>query len=276
MQVGTQRRSSSSTQEAIQKLHDGVIGRVYLARAYYNSARGPIPAAEPSDPPDALAYELWQGPAPRKPYRSNVVHYNWHWFWHWGGGELANNGVHTLDLCRWGLGVDVPIAVSASGGRYAFEDVQETPDTYAISWEFSSRQQITWHSLSCNRHGNKFVEFFGDNGALELDSDGGHRIYDARDELLEEVGGDGVGQAEHVANFLDCVRNEDSERLHCGIADANASTMLCHYGNIALRVGKRITVDESNGQIVGEESAQRLWQRDYSEGWLERLENAAQ
>ncbi|MCA9149697.1 MAG: Gfo/Idh/MocA family oxidoreductase, partial [Planctomycetales bacterium] len=127
VQLGTQRRSSPGTQLAIQRLHDGAIGKVYLAEAVYRSARGSIGIGQSADVPERLDYDIWQGPAPRKPYIDNLVHYNWHWRWHWGNGELGNNGIHTLDLCRWGLGVVAPQRVVSSGGRYAFQDDQETP-----------------------------------------------------------------------------------------------------------------------------------------------------
>ena len=99
-----------------------------------------------------LDYDLWQGPAPRTPYLDNRIHYNWHWFWHWGNGELGNNGIHALDLCRWGLGVEFPTTVVSSGGRYRFHDDQETPDTHVATFEFPGGKQITWQGLSCNKH----------------------------------------------------------------------------------------------------------------------------
>ena len=273
VQVGTQRRSSPKTREAIKKLHDGVIGRVYQARAYYNNQRGPIGRAEPTEPPDTLLYDLWQGPAPRVPFRSNVVHYNWHWFWHWGGGELANNGVHLLDICRWGLGVSLPEAVVSGGGRYAYQDDQETPDTQTVAWDFADRRQITWQALSCNKHGSAFIEFYGDNGSMEVDGDGGYKIYGRDNKLTEEASGSGVGQLEHVKNFLEAVRADDASLLNCSIEIANPSTMLCHYGNISQRTGLRVTIDPQTGHINGE-SPSELWQRAYADGWLDKLKAA--
>ena len=272
VQVGTQRRSGPSAIEAMEKLHGGIIGRVYLSRAWYNSARGTIGNGQPADVPSQLDYELWQGPAPRTPYRSNVVHYNWHWRWHWGNGELGNNGVHTLDLCRWGLNVDFPIQVNSSGGRYHFRgDDQETPDTHAVAFTFPDDRQITWEGLSCNRHGNGFISFYGDGGTLELDTNGGYRVFDLGDKLVEEKQSNRRGDTEHMDNFLAAIRNDKPRSLNTEIAEGHKSTLLCHLGNISQRVGRTLHCDATNGHIQEDAEAIKLWQRDYAPGWAPKV-----
>ncbi|MFP6704006.1 MAG: Gfo/Idh/MocA family oxidoreductase, partial [Planctomycetaceae bacterium] len=267
VQIGTQRRSGPQTIQAIQKLHDGVIGRVYLARAYYNSARGSLGHGKPAAIPKHLNYELWQGPAPRTPYFDNRVHYNWHWFWHWGNGELGNNGIHTLDLCRWGLGVDFPIRVNSSGGRYHWTDDQQTPDTHQVSFEFPGNRSVTWQGLSCNRHRGSFVTFYGDKGSLELDSDGGHVVYNGADKIVEKVSGKSRGDIEHIDNFTAAIRNDAPQSLNCEVTEGHKSTLLCHLGNIAQRTGQSITCRSADGHIVGNDQAAKLWERDYQDGW---------
>ncbi|MBW3540037.1 MAG: Gfo/Idh/MocA family oxidoreductase [Planctomycetes bacterium] len=267
VQMGTQRRSGPGTIEAIQRLREGVIGRVYLSRSWYTNVRGPIGTGKPAEVPSHLDYELWQGPAPRRPYLDNRVHYNWHWFWHWGNGELGNNGVHTLDLCRWGLGVDFPIRVTSSGGRYRFDDDQETPDTHTACFEFDGERQITWEGLSCNRHGGGFVSFYGENGALDLDSDGGYVIYDDRDKPIERKPGRGRGDTDHLENLLAAIRNDKPLELNAEIAEGHKSTLLCHLGNIAHRTGRTLDCDPANGHIQNDSEAMQLWQREYAKGW---------
>lgn len=269
VQMGSQRRSGPQTIEAIQKLHEGVIGRVYLVRAWYNSARGPIGIGKAADVPKNLDYDLWQGPAPRVPYVDNRIHYNWHWLWHWGNGELGNNGIHTLDLCRWGMDVDYPIRVTSSGGRYHFEDDQQTADTHTVSFEFEGKRAISWQGLSCNRHGNGtgFVTFYGDKGSLELDQKGGHIVYDGADKRIEEVSGKSRGDAEHITNLLDAIRNDTPLKLNAEIEKGHKSTLLCHLGNIAHRTGRTLNCSSSNGHIIGDEKAMVMWKRDYESGW---------
>lgn len=268
VQMGTQRRSSPGTREAIAKMHAGCIGNIFLSRCYYNNLRGSIGKATDSNPPKELDYELWQGPAPHVDYRSNVVHYNWHWFWHWGGGELANNGVHGLDLCRWGLKVDYPTRTVSSGGRYWYDDDQETPDTMTACFEFAEGKQITWNALSCNKHGpGYFCAFFGDEGTLELDGDGKYRIFDRNNKLTEDGGESSGGQAEHLANFIECVRKEDPSGLNQPIEEGHKSTLLCHLGNIAYRTGRTVTSDPENGKILGDPEQSLFWGRDYNPAW---------
>jgi len=272
VQMGTQRRSSPGAIQAMERLHGGAIGKVHLARCYYNGLRGSLGKGAQTDPPSTLNYPLWEGPAPHVPYRDNVVPYNWHWFWHWGGGELANNGVHGLDLCRWGLQVQYPKRVTSSGGRYWFQDDQETPDTQTATFEFEGNKQITWQALSCNKHSvDPFVSFFGDEGSMEIDGSGAYRQYDRGDKLVEEGKSTSQGQAEHLQNFVDAIRTNNPSRLNQPILEGHRSTLLCHLGNIAYRTGRTLNADPTNGHIVQDAEQQALWQRDYNPEWRDAV-----
>ncbi len=268
VQMGTQRRSSPAFQEAIQRLHEGVIGRVYLSRAWYNNLRPTLGTGEQVVAPDRLDYELWQGPAPRLPYMSNRVHYNWHWFWHYGNGELGNNGVHALDICRWGVGVDYPTRVTSSGGRYRFQDDQETPDTHVVAYEFENGSQITWEGLSCNKHAPEtgFVAFYGETGTMTIDGSGAVKLYDGDDKLVEELPGR-MSDADHAQNFITAIREGQHLNLNAEILKGHQSTLLCHLGNIAQRTGHTLNCRPTDGSIVGDDEALAYWKRDYAEGW---------
>src|SRR6266550_1060184 len=150
VQVGTQRRSGPRFTEVIHEIRQGLIGRPYLARAWYANTRTGIGKGKQVPVPARLDYELWQGPAPRTPYRDNVIHYNWHWFQRWGTGEICNNGTHEIDVARWVLGVDFPTRVTSNGGRYHFADDWEFPDTQEATFEFEGGKTIVWQGQSCN------------------------------------------------------------------------------------------------------------------------------
>jgi predicted dehydrogenase len=217
--------------------------------------------------PTWLDWTLWQGPAPERPYRDNYVHYQWHWFWHWGTGELGNNGIHALDLCRWGLKVDFPRCVTSAGGRYHFDDDQETPDTQMATFDFGDKA-ISFEGRSCQKHGLEGsgfgVGFYGDKGTLISDG-AGYRLFDADDNEIEKVPGSG-GDAPHLQNFLDCIRT--GRRPAADIEEGHRSTLLCHLGNIAWRTGRTLHCDPKNGHIVGDRGAMKLWQREYRRGWV--------
>lgn len=278
VQMGSQRRSSANYQEAIQKLRDGAIGRVYLARSWYNNLRPSIGRRRPATPPATFNYDLWQGPAPRVPYQEYVLgdsasfHYNWHWLWHWGNGELGNNGVHALDICRWGLGVDYPTRVTSSGGRYRWEDDQETPDTQTVAFEFPDRKQAVWEGLSCNKHkvDSGFVSFYGDEGVLAIDAGGSYTIYDRNDQPGEQVKGR-LNDGDHILNFLTAIRENKPLELNAEILQGHRSTLLCHLGNIAQRTGRSLTCDPSNGHILSDAEAMQYWKREYEPGWEPKI-----
>ena len=137
--MGNQRRSFPTIIDAVHSVREGIIGNVYFAKAWYTNNRKTIGIGKKISPPSTLDYELWQGPAPRKPYQDNLVHYNWHWFWNWGTGEACNNGTHEIDCCRWFLDVEYPTKVTSAGGRYAFKDDWQTPDTQVAAFEFGDK-----------------------------------------------------------------------------------------------------------------------------------------
>jgi predicted dehydrogenase len=225
--------------------------------------------------PEGLNYALWQGPAPARVYLDNLVHYNWHWRWHWGGGELANNGVHALDLISWGLKVGHPKRVTFNGGRYHFSDDQETPDTAVASYDFGE-VGASWDTSSCiPRRGEDlpFVSFYGEGGTV-VNRGSGYIVYDEQGKEVarrEDEGGD----VSHFENFVGAIRGESS--LHAWIGEGQKAARLCHLGNIAYRGGVTLDVERQGGSVVGVGSvaATALWGRDYERGWGKELERIA-
>jgi predicted dehydrogenase len=266
VQHGTQRRSWPALTEGIERLHAGEIGRVLFARTWYNNKRPSIGHGQTANVPGWLDYSLWQGPAPESPYRDNLIHYNWHWFWHWGNGELGNNGVHGIDVCRWGLGVDYPKRVTSAGNKLRWDDDQETPDTHTVTFDFGDRS-IVWEgrswSLQWSTKETFGIEFYGERGSLVIQG-GGYVIYDPDNREIARKNGRG-GETEHLANFLQCIRS--GGRLNAEIEEGYKSTLLCHLGNISHRVGRVVKVDATNGRIKHDSEAEQLWRREYRNGW---------
>lgn len=266
VQVGMQRRSSPKYQEVVEKIAGGVIGKPMYARSWYNAGRPTIGrTAADAKPPAGLDFDLWQGPAPERPFRDNLVHYKWHFFWHWGTSELGNNGVHTIDICRWALGVDFPQRVTVTGGKYRFpDDDQETPDTACAVFDYGDKS-IVWEGLSWSTSPTAGIgiEIRGENGAVTLDDDK-YVIYDADRKVVEEGKGH-RGDEEHQADFIDAIRND---RLPNGdIAVAHASTALCHLGNISYKTGRTLNVNPKTGAILDDAEAAGQWTREYRDGW---------
>jgi predicted dehydrogenase len=266
VQLGTQRRSMPGVIEAVERIKQGAIGRALFARGWYNNSRPAIGHGKPAPVPVALDYDLWQGPAPRREYRDNRIPYNWHWFWHWGTGELGNNGIHALDVCRWGLGVDYPLRITAGGGKYHYDDDQETPDTHVVTFDFGDKG-ITWEGRNWSRRGfegSAFgMTFYGDKGTLVVDG-GNYRLLDPDGKTASEVPGSD-SQTPHLANFFDCIHS--GARPNADIAAGHKSTLLCHLGNIAYRTGRTINLDAETHQISGDNEAAQLWGRAYEPGW---------
>lgn len=281
VQMGNQRRSWPNVMQAIKELREGIIGRPYYARGWYANNRGPVHLTKGAAIPDWLDWELWQGPAPRMPYADQLVHYNWHWFWHWGTGEALNNGTHTVDLMRWGLGVDYPVKVSSNGGRYRYDDHWETPDTQVISMDFKEGISLTWEGRSCNgkrEEGTSVgVLFFGEGGSMLIKSGNEYVVYDLDNNVVKEVKSEGTVDpldvsnpaealdAMHIRNFFDAIREQDT--LHANIDSGHKSTLLVQLGNIAQRAGHSLEVDPANGHVLNDPEAVKYWSRNFEPGW---------
>jgi predicted dehydrogenase len=260
VQLGTQRRSTPHVQEAIEHVRAGSLGKVSMARAWCHQKRENISHGQVAEVPPGVNYAMWQGPAPDRPYYPNRLHYKWHWFWNWGTGELGNNGIHGVDVARWGLGVDAPLTVSSAGGKFFFDDDQETPDTQIATWEFPHSCLVCEHRIWSDHptDGSRFgVSFLGDKGTLVID-DKGWRVEQgdgAKGPAREE------GQAKHVQNFLDCVKSR--QRPNADIETGHLSTRLCLLGNIAHRTGKKLTFDAAS-ESFHDAVADALLSREYS------------
>ncbi len=266
VQLGTQRRTFSGIVEGVEKIKSGAIGKLLFARCWYAAARTSIGKGKLVAPPAELDWTMWQGPVPDSPYKDNLVHYNWHWHWKYGGGEMANNGVHALDLARWAMGVDYPKQVTFNGGRYHFDDDQETPDTGTAVFDFGDKG-ISWEGSSCHRRKPEslgFVKVYGTDGMIDFASSN----YTHYDIDGKEVGKnrDKPSDVPHFTNFVDAVR--EGVPLAQPINDGEISAMLCHLANIAYRTGGSTQVDPNTGKLVNNPEGQKLWAREsYREGF---------
>jgi predicted dehydrogenase len=285
IQMGNQRRSFPNLTSVVKEVHSGLLGNAYFGKAWYTNNRKSIGFGKQVPVPPTLDFELWQGPAPRKPYQDNLVHYNWHWFWHWGTGEACNNGTHEIDCCRWFLNVNYPTKVVSAGGRYAFKDDWQTPDTQTASFEFGDRASITWESRSCNNNpvegaGRGFI-IYGDKGTLVNGGGDDYKIFDPDNKLVRELKSDvkpdptnpvsASGNLDffHFDNFIKAVKGE--ARVNSPIDEGHKSVLLCHLANISQRTGTTLHCDPSNGHIKSNNEAMALWRRTYEKGWEPRV-----
>ena len=271
VQLGVQRRSWPILQEAIQRLREGVIGEIRFVRSWVATHSRIVAPVQPAEVPEWLDWDLWQGPAPRVPYLSNLVRWNWHLFWHWGNGSLGNSGSHGLDLCLWGLGLTGhPQRVSSGGGMYFSNDDREAPDTQMVSYDYGDRM-IVWENRDGHLRGFEGARFgaafYGTDGALVIPG-ASYTLYDKSDQLVEQKEGSGA-DAPHIDNFLAAIR--DDVPLYAEIETGQQSARLCHLGAIAHRTGRTLRCDPQTGRILDDPEASALGAREYEPGWEPRV-----
>ena len=297
VQHGTNSRSGEGVIEGVRKLREGLIGEVYLARGLCFKWRNTIGRTAVGPVPAGVHYDLWTGPAPMKPFTKNRFHYNWHWIWDTGDGDLGNQGIHEVDVARWGLGVKFPNKVTAVGGHFMFDDDQETPNTLNAAFEFNLpdgkrrmmefevRHWVSNHEAEIglpsfgggevpaalgnvnaakglgkqwkNTIGNIF---YGSKGYLAMNGYDADRTWLGED---QEPGPSAARSGNNWANFLDCVRSRRKEDLNAPIEEGHLSCTLVHLANVSYRLGRTLHFNPETEQVIGDEEANRLLRGSY-------------
>jgi predicted dehydrogenase len=275
VQTGTQSRSTEHVRRAMELIHNGAIGEVLVSKAWNSQLRGSIGKEKPSDPPPHLDFDLWLGPAPVVPYQSNLLPGIWRWWYAFGAGDMGNDGVHDLDIARWGLGVEThPSRIAALGGKYFFDDDQQFPDTQTVVFEYAPTapgkrpkqlifEQRIWSPYVQEGHENGNA-FYGTKGMLVLGKGKGWELFGPRNEPREKMSGNPNGTAHH-RNFLECIKT--GARPNADVEIGHLSAALCHLGNIATRLGRTLTFDPATETILGDVEANRLVKRSYRDHW---------
>jgi predicted dehydrogenase len=274
VQTGTQSRSTEHVMRAMELLQNGAIGDVLVAKAWNSQLRGNIGKAKPSDPPAHLDFDLWVGPAPMVPYQSNLLPASWRWWYAFGAGDMGNDGVHDIDIARWGLGVKThPTKITAMGGKYFFDDDQQFADTQYIAFEYAGAgiggrpkqlifEQRIWSPYVQEGHENGDA-FYGTKGMLVLGKAKGWELFGPRNEPREKMTGRPDGGAHH-RNFLECIKS--GTRPNADIEIGHLSASLCHLGNIATRVGRVLHFEPEREHILNDSEASALLRRQYRAG----------
>jgi predicted dehydrogenase len=309
VQDGAEQRSNPSAQSAVQLMRDGKLGEVYMGKGICykwrnsigkypdgymtanekyastvdsNSWIGPFTKEYMSK----VNYDMWQGPAPAKPFNRNRFHYNWHWHWEYGNGDMGNQGVHEMDVARWGLGVKIPSKVSALGGHVMFDDDQQTPNVLMSVFEFptsesggdkkkilqfevrhwmtnpeeslGSRENLTntYMTSSANMVGNIF---YGSKGYMLKDVSG-WQTYLGKERKPAESG---TGEGNHYQNFIDAIRANDSSRLTAPIEEGFYSCLLIHLANISYRLGRTLNINTEKLSVINDDEANRMFTKEY-------------
>lgn len=275
VQIGTQSRSSVALKEAFQKLHDGVIGDVYMAKGMCYKWRPAIGHQDPQPPPEGLDYDIWTGPAKMRPYTRNYHPYKWHWFWETGNGDIGNQGVHEMDKARWGLGLDLPNTVQAQGDKYLWQDDQETPNVLVTTFKYpEQKKMIVFEVRHWITNPEGFGEpdgnvvgniFWGKDGYMVVPDYGSYEIFLGRkreSQGLVSKGGD------HWGNFLDAVRAKDPKMLNCDVEEGHKSAAMCHMANISHRLGRSLNFDPATERFINDDEANAMVKREYREPFV--------
>ena len=282
VQIGMQSRSTEHKQRAIQLLRDGAIGKIYMSRGICFKRRPSIGHTPVEPVPAGVNWDLFLGPAAMEPYTKNHHVYNWHWFWNTGNGDIGNQGIHEMDMARWGLGRELPKGVVSTGGKYVYDDDQETPNNQIATFDYGDAElvfevrglptptesTITFQAPTGQRlsGGNSIGNtFFGDKGYMSVDYEGFQIFLGDRHEpgeSMKAAQGHGDDSNAHMANFLKAVRSRKVEDLNADVAEGALSADLVHMANTSYRLGRKLTFDPKSQHFVNDAEANKMKTRN--------------
>jgi len=253
VQHGTQARSNNATREAIAWLHAGELGKISVARGLCYKRRESIgKVQETQQPPATLDYDLWTGPAQLLPLRRKNLHYDWHWVFNTGNGDIGNQGVHQMDIARWGLNKkEYPESITSFGGRVGYDDDGETPNTLMTVYDYGDQKlifEVRGLKTSDYKAAHIGVIFHCEHGYLVSTS--GYESVVAFD-LQGNVFKTFTGGGNHFQNFLDAVKDDDPTKVNANALEGHRSSALCHLGNISYKLGTQSTLSEVNEMFSG-------------------------
>ncbi len=274
VQIGSQSRTIEHKMRAMQLLHEGVIGKVYLAKGLCFKRRPSIGSKPDTATPPGVDWDKFLGPAPLRAYNELRFKYNWHWFWDTGNGDIGNQGVHEMDIARWGLGVEgLPQSVSSTGGKYVYTDDQETPNTQMATFDYGDKEImfevrgiLTGPEGNLQIRGNNTVGniFYGSDGWMAVDG-AGFQVYkgEKNEKAMDEKNTGKGDTGPHMANFLSAVKSRNMQDLHADVQIGVTSADLCHLANISYRVKRSLKFDDKTQKFVGDSEANALLTRKY-------------
>lgn len=281
VQAGTQYRSSRVVQQAVQAVHDGVIGEVYMGRGVIFGHRPSIGRIADSPVPEGVHWDLYRGPAPMIPFNENHFHYNWHWYWDTSTSEFGNNGVHMMDIVRWAMKKnEYPSKISCSGGFYVWDSDQEIPNLQIGTMEFVDGKimEVEVRSLFTNleEENNTGCFLYGSKGWMHITGNGYEVYLGTKNEPgpalkkddLEPTDLEKAEIESHFVNFLDCMRSRRREDLLADIATGHLSTAMMLLGNIAYRTGRKLVFDGENEKFVNDKEANAYLTREFRKPYV--------
>jgi predicted dehydrogenase len=272
VQVGQWQRSQPHFVDAINYLKSGKLGRIRACKAWsFVDWKGPVPKVADSAVPEGVDYDMWLGPAPKRPFNKNRFHFTWRWYWEYGNGLITDWGVHLIDYILYGMGKSIPESVMAIGGKYAYpDDDMVTPDTMTAVYDFKDFTMLWEHTIGIGLgnwrrpHG---MAYTGENGTLVLDRNGWEVIPEKqRIEAVPVQKNVGVGLDLHVRNFLDCLKNNTPQKLNAGIDIGRNVALVAQMGNIAFRSGEKVFWDNAKQQFTSA-TANKFIVPEYHNGW---------
>jgi predicted dehydrogenase len=288
VQDGAEQRSNPCAQSMAKFLHSGGLGEVYLAKGICYKWRDTIKKTPDEPAPEGVHYDLWLGPAPKRPYSRNRFHYNWHWNWDYGNGDMGNQGVHEMDIARWGLGVTLPTRVCTMGGHFMFDDDQNTPNTLMAMFEFPNEQgsgdkkkilQFETRHWIGNREDSMWLKPNPDSPTgymISASNTVGNLFYGSKGYMAKDVplwqtymgkqrepGPTGKGLGNHYQNFVNAIRSADPKTFNKSIEEGFYSCALVHLANISYRLGRSLNFDPMKQCFIGDDEANGMLTRQY-------------